>query len=210
MLLPVCVAALIPRISPHLSKDHTNIFIHYYTWTLVVVLGVFPWEAQELFKLFEILNRECPCSYFARRLFCRCTNIPHKLSFVRALWNISSAFILMCCLSAWGSSSSSLQDWDRKKPFLTALVDWLLSSALYSKNRVLFSQCLHHPCCNLLAKKKKSFFYWFGRPGVFFLCVNVYILLNKMGSFLRAGAFSVHVILRVNGSLYATGSTSSK
>lgn len=44
------------------------------------------------------------------------------------------------------------------------------SSALYSKNRVLFSQCLHHPCYNLLAKKR-CFFYWFGRPGVFFFFV---------------------------------------
>lgn len=61
------------------SKDNINL---YSTCTLIVS-GVFSLTSTGA-GLFKILNRECPCSYFARHLFCRCTNTCF----------VSSAFIL--------------------------------------------------------------------------------------------------------------------
>lgn len=133
--------------------------------------------------LFKTPTRECPCSYFAHRFFCRCTNISRKLSF------ISSAFILTCVIFPSNTETG-------KSLFICHGTGGLLQSSAFKIS--LFSQCLHHPCCHL-------FSIGLAAQVCFSVCecvyITVHVWMNK--TFLRAGAFSVHVILRVNGSLDA-------
>ncbi len=91
---------------------------------------------------FRILNRKCLCSYFARRLFCQCTNIPHKSSFV------SSAFILTRVTSLHGGPHHLLPPTPGQEEafLLTALVDWLCACT-GKKNQSLFSQCIPTATC---------------------------------------------------------------
>lgn len=95
----------------------------------------------------------------------------------------------------------------------------MISSALYSKKKkenkkteFIFSVLAP----SLPQPVSKNVFLLVWQTRCVSLCVNVYILLymcmdEQNGFFLlRAGAFSVHVILHVNGWLYTTCSTSSK
>lgn len=125
--------------------------------------------------------------------------------------SVSSAFILLCVISLHGGHRHLFPPRLRQDKAFFSLHWWNgCSSALYSKKRKKKTEFIFsvHPYSNLLAK---MFFYWFGRPGVFSLRVNVYIYIdvhvwqNKIGSlflcvcwcFFSAGRFTVCV----NGSL---------
>lgn len=152
--------------------------------------------------LFKILNRECLCSYFARQLFCRSTNIFHKLCLHPHVSSLCTGVIVL-----------SPQRPRQEKAFhLTALVDRLYPCLVQKKTKkteIIFS---------VLAPSqpvRKTFFYWFGRPGVFlsaWMCRYYCTCVEEQNGFicLRANASSVHVVLRVNGSLKDKCSTSSK
>lgn len=102
------------------------------------------------------LLKMCLCSHFARYLFCQCTNISHKPSFV-------CLHPHTCHLSAQGSSSPPPTETEAGRSlFLTAPVDWFYPQPCTKKKQSLFFSV--HPYHNLLAK---MFFYSFGRPGVF-------------------------------------------
>lgn len=104
------------------------------------------------------LFKMCLCSYFAHCLFCQCTNIFHKPSFV------SSAFILTRVTSQHRGLLHLLPPRLRQEEAFFSLRWWtgfILSLVQKKKQSLFFSV---HPYHNLLAK---TFFYSFGRPGVF-------------------------------------------
>ncbi len=159
-------------------------------------------------RLFKTLNRECLCSYFARRLFCRCTNIP-----LRQLLP-SSSHVSFLCTGVIVLFPPRLRQEAAFFFSLTALVDWLHPySLLQSETEFIFSVLAPSPPQKPVSKNVFSI--GSADQMCLSLCECVYITVhvwkNKMGSFLlRAGAFSVHVNLRADGSPSATCSASSE